>query len=185
MIVRHLKKLRMLMIRWKYRRFLSAGRNFTCGRGTLFYARNRIRLGDNVYFGRYCNIECDAAVGNDVLIANDVGFVGRADHDFRCIGVPVRFAPCVRDRDYHAGDSRIEIGDDVWIGFRATVLSGVRIGEGAVVAAGALVIRDVEPFSIVAGVPAKVVGSRFSPSEIASHKERCRRKYRAYSGQPK
>jgi acetyltransferase-like isoleucine patch superfamily enzyme len=53
-----------------YRRFLRAGQGFTCGRGTRFFAQNRILVGDHVYFGRYCNIECDAIIGSYVLIAN-------------------------------------------------------------------------------------------------------------------
>jgi maltose O-acetyltransferase len=52
------------------------------------------------------------------------------------------------------------IGDHVWIAYRAVILPGVTIGEGAVVAAGAVVTRDVEPFPIVAGVPAKKIGER-------------------------
>jgi maltose O-acetyltransferase len=54
----------------------------------------------------------------------------------------------------------VQIGDHVWIGYRALILPGVTIGEGAVVAAGSVVSRDVEPFTIVGGVPAKVIGSR-------------------------
>jgi acetyltransferase-like isoleucine patch superfamily enzyme len=54
----------------------------------------------------------------------------------------------------------VVIGDRVWIGFRALVLPGVKLGEGAVVAAGAVVTRDVEPFAIVAGVPARKIGER-------------------------
>lgn len=54
----------------------------------------------------------------------------------------------------------VVIGDRAWIGYRAIILPGVTIGEGAVVAAGAVVTRDVEPFSIVAGVPAKPIGQR-------------------------
>jgi maltose O-acetyltransferase len=56
----------------------------------------------------------------------------------------------------------VGIGDKVWICFRATILPGISIGAGAVVAAGAVVTRDVEPYSIVAGVPARKVGERES-----------------------
>ena len=52
------------------------------------------------------------------------------------------------------------IGDRVWIGYGALVMPGITIGEGAVVAAGAVVTKDVEPFTIVAGVPAKPIGQR-------------------------
>ena len=54
----------------------------------------------------------------------------------------------------------ISIGDYAWVGINATILKGVTIGEGAVVAAGAVVTKDVEPYAIVAGVPARKIGER-------------------------
>jgi hypothetical protein len=60
----------------------------------------------------------------------------------------------------------VVIGSDVWIGTDAMVLSGVSIGHGAIVAARAVVTRDVPPYAIVAGVPAKVVRWRFEPAVI-------------------
>lgn len=62
---------------------------------------------------------------------------------------------------------RTVIGDDVWIGARAIVLKGVTVGTGAVIGAGAVVTKDVPPYAIVAGVPARVVRFRFSPEMIA------------------
>lgn len=60
----------------------------------------------------------------------------------------------------------IQIGNDVWIGTGAMISGGVTMGDGAVVLAGAVVTKDVEPYSIVGGVPAKIVGKRFSDDEI-------------------
>lgn len=182
MITNFLKKIRNKLIVFKYRRFMTVGSSFTCGRDTVFYARNSIKIGDNVYFGRYCNIECNADIGNDVLIANNVGFVGKLDHEYRKVGVPVRFAPSVRDKDYFIPNDKgkIIVGDDVWIGYGATVLSGVTIGDGAIVAACSLVTKDVMPFSIVAGSPAMNVGMRFTPEEIEQHKTLCRKKFSSY-----
>ncbi|MCX4175796.1 DapH/DapD/GlmU-related protein [Paraburkholderia madseniana] len=54
----------------------------------------------------------------------------------------------------------IDIEEDCWLGARVTVLGGVTIGKGSVIAAGSVITRDVPPFSIVAGVPGRVVGSR-------------------------
>lgn len=59
----------------------------------------------------------------------------------------------------------IIIGDYVWVGVNATILKGVKIGDGAVVAAGAVVVEDVPPYTIVGGVPAKIIGQR--PSEFS------------------
>lgn len=60
---------------------------------------------------------------------------------------------------------------DNWIGANATILKGVTIGEGAVVAAGAVVTKDVAPYTIVGGVPAKYIGDRFTPEELARHRQ--------------
>ena len=66
----------------------------------------------------------------------------------------------VNDPDFKALRAPVEIGDYVFIGPRAIILPGVKIGRGAVVGAGAVVTRDVEEFEIVGGVPAKVIGER-------------------------
>jgi len=58
------------------------------------------------------------------------------------------------------------IGNDVWIGFGAAIMEGVKVGDGAIIAAGALVTKDVPPYSIVAGIPAKIIKYRFSSPEI-------------------
>ena len=60
----------------------------------------------------------------------------------------------------------IIVADDVWIGYGATIMSGVHIGQGAVVAADAVVTKDVPPYAIVGGVPAKVIKYRFEPEMI-------------------
>ncbi len=62
----------------------------------------------------------------------------------------------------------VTIGNDVWIGYGATLIAGIEIGDGAVIAAGAVVTKDVEPYSIVGGVPAKVIRKRFSDEQIES-----------------
>lgn len=158
---------------------MKTGKNFWCGIGTRFYAKNIIEIGDHVYFGRNCCIECDSIIGNHVLIANNVGFIGKYDHDYHAIGVPIRHAPKIRDLTYIPPlDKRvITVGDDVWIGYGATILSGVTVGEGAIIAAGALVVSNVPPFAIVSGVPSKVIKYRFNDQEISDHKRKCREKY--------
>ncbi|WP_350546452.1 DapH/DapD/GlmU-related protein [Pseudoalteromonas sp. 5-MNA-CIBAN-0065] len=67
-------------------------------------------------------------------------------------------------------DLPVLISNDVWVGCNATILKGVTIGEGTVIAAGSVVTANVLPYSIVGGVPAKVIGSRFSEDEIIKHK---------------
>lgn len=58
------------------------------------------------------------------------------------------------------------VGNDVWIGFKATIMPGVKIGDGAIIGAGALVTKDVEPYSIVGGSPARLIRKRFSDEQI-------------------
>lgn len=61
----------------------------------------------------------------------------------------------------------INVGNDVWIGYNATIMAGVTIGDGAIIATNATVVKDVEPYSIVGGNPAKEIKKRFSDEEIA------------------
>lgn len=70
------------------------------------------------------------------------------------------------DQSYFKEISRIEIGNDVWIGANAIILDGVSIGDGAIIGAGALVNKNVPPYAIVGGVPAKIIRYRFTKDQI-------------------
>lgn len=150
---------------------VTLGQRVHIGPFSHLWAPNRLSVGNDVYIGKFCTIEIDGRIGNQVLIANGVGLVGRHDHDFTAVGVPVRSAPWVGDKDYTAprGIEEVIVEDDVWLGYGCIVLSGVTIGRGAIVSAGAVVTRDVEPYAIVAGVPARKVGERFSPEDRQRH----------------
>ncbi|HJQ20138.1 MAG TPA: hypothetical protein VJ867_07310 [Gemmatimonadaceae bacterium] len=128
-------------------------------------------MGDDVYIGKYCTLECNGSIGNGVMIANHVGLIGRHDHDFTVVGKSVRATPWIGDIDYRGRGrtERLVIADDVWIGFGAIVLSGVEVGRGAIVAAGSVVTSSVPPYAIVAGVPAHQIGSRFSSEQQLEH----------------
>ena len=67
-----------------------------------------------------------------------------------------------------ANKGDIVVGNDVWIGFEAVILAGVKIGDGAIIGARAVVTKDVPPYSIVGGVPAKTIRKRFSDEDIAT-----------------
>lgn len=75
-------------------------------------------------------------------------------------------AKVFHDENDAISKGKIEIGDDVWIGYGSTILSGVKIGQGAIVAAGSVVVKDVPEYSIVGGVPAKILKYRFSEEII-------------------
>ena len=117
------------------------GDNFHCDFG------QHIHVGDNFHADYNCTMLdlAEIRIGNNCLIGPDVG-VYTAGH---------RLEPEGRTLDVYG--MPITIGNDVWIGGHSTILPGVSIGDGAVVAAGAVVTKDVEPNTIVGGVPAKVI----------------------------
>ena len=106
-------------------------------------------------------------IGNYCSIGPEVLFVPSADHYTDRISTFPFHAKCIStDALEGIGKGDIIVEDDVWIGCRATVLSGVRIGQGSVVAAGSVVTKDVPPYAIVGGVPARVIKYRFEPEMI-------------------
>lgn len=109
--------------------------------------------------GAYCSISHGAWIapkvrlGNYVLLGPEVAIIG-GDHVFNLPGTPITFSG-------RPAMPATVIEDDAWIGQRAIVKAGVRIGRGAIVAMGSVVTRDFEPFTIVAGVPARFLRRRF------------------------
>ncbi|MBO4662310.1 MAG: acyltransferase [Bacteroidaceae bacterium] len=130
-----------------------------------------IILGKNVQFGRGTWIITDIRVGNDVLVAGNVVFAGRNDHQFSIPGTTMWDAP-------RGIDKPIIIGNDVWIGSNSLVLGGVEIGDGAIVAAGSVVVKDIPPFEIWGGNPARKIRERFSPDERKIHEDYLKSKYK-------
>ena len=173
MIFKLLKKIRNYYLKKiKWRRF-KFGSNFHAGKGVVFWAKNQISVGNNFYIGRYSQIECDAEIGNNVILGNYVALVGKYDHNYQQIGYTIRLASQIRDSDYtwHGLNSKVIIEDDVWIGYNAIILSGTRIARGAIVAAGSVVTKDVQAYSIVGGNPARLIKPRFTQEEIIKHEK--------------
>jgi acetyltransferase-like isoleucine patch superfamily enzyme len=150
------------------------GRDLHIGSRPRLWAPERLEIGDHCYLGHEVTIETNCRLGRHVIVANRVAFVGRRDHDFRTPGVPVRFGHWVgaqRNPSPFRSDA-VVVGDDVWVGFGAVLLSGVSIGRGAIVAAGSVVKQDVAPYTIVGGNPAVPLGLRFKTAEeIARHEK--------------
>ena len=122
------------------------------------FARRKIVLGNNVQFGPYCNVSVDATIGNNVLIAGRVCFLAGNDHSFDS---PERLI-----WDSPRGEEKpIVVEDDVWIGNGVNILGGVTIGCGSVIAAGAVVTKDVPPCEVWGGVPARKIRDRFKTTE--------------------
>jgi acetyltransferase-like isoleucine patch superfamily enzyme len=133
------------------------GSQFSCWRGCTLAAcaDGRLEIGDRVSLNS--NVYLNACSAGTILIGNDVligpnAVLRASDHRFDDPTQPIRLQG-------HSGGA-IVIEDDVWLGANVTVVGGVRIGRGAVVAAGAVVTRDVPPLAIVGGVPARVIRMR-------------------------
>lgn len=158
-----LKKIRDILLKNLVWHKYKIGKNFHCGRGVFIWGRDTIIIGDNFYIGKYSSIETNCIIGNNVIIANHVGIVGRYDHNYQQIGTPIRLASQIREKNYSwKGLNEITyIGNDVWIGYGAIIMSGVTIADGSIIAAGSIVTHDTEPYTIYAGVPAKKIKNRF------------------------
>lgn len=149
---------------------VKVGKRVHIGLWSACWAPDELVIEDDVYIGNLCTIQTNGRIGRYTMIANNVGIVGKLDHDFTEIGKPIRFAQWIGTREHdEVRRESVTIGEDVWIGYGAVILSGVTIGRGAVVAAGSVVTKDIPPYQIVAGTPARILRPRFTPEEIKQH----------------
>lgn len=139
----------------------------------LIPSDSRIAVGRFTYGNPQCMLWDSSEriqIGSFCSIANEVVIFGGGEHRTDWVTTfPLRiaFGEALAGNDGHpASKGTTKIGNDVWIGFRAMVLSGVTIGDGVAIGAGAVVTVDVPPYAIVAGNPAKVVRYRFPANEI-------------------
>lgn len=169
-----IKKIRNEFLRKIIYRKYNIGHGFHSGIRVRIWARQKVVIGKNFYIGRDSFIESDVVIGDNVIWGNRVALVGRYDHHYQQVGVPIRLASQIRDADYKwlGINDLTNIEDDVWVGYGSTIMSGVTIRTGSIVAAGSVVTKDVEPYSIYGGVPAKKIKDRFNtPEELAQHIE--------------
>jgi acetyltransferase-like isoleucine patch superfamily enzyme len=132
------------------------GNNVTIGKNVDIFPvggayPSKVIIGNNVNIGDYNRFaSCDCVeIGDDVLFAAYVHITDHS-HEFKDINKPV-----VKQGVFSKGP--VNIGNGSWLGYRSEVLSGVTIGEHCVIAAGAIVTKDVPPYSVAAGIPAKVI----------------------------
>ena len=145
------------------------------GKNVIFFPLNSlfsyktIVLGDDVYIGPGAVLSASVSgivFGNKIILGPNVTMMG-GDHNTSQVG---KYMFDVNEK-LPENDLPITIEDDVWIGTGAIILKGVTIGEGSIVVAGSLVTKDVPSYSIVGGVPAKVLKMRFTEEQIKKHKE--------------
>ena len=127
--------------------WLSLGCHLIAGGGAEIVVEPRAYIGHRCLFYGHGGIH----LGRDVLLANDVQLIC-GNHTFARRDIPIRAQP--------TEERPIVIEDDVWLGASVIVLGGVTVGQGSVVAAGAVVTRSLPPYSIARGVPAQIVGVR-------------------------
>lgn len=142
------------------------GERVTIGRFAMirpsgYYGRDigvGLRIGNRSNIGANCYIGCSGGIeiGENVMMSPGVNLFAE-NHNFARTDIPMK--------DQGVTLNRIVVEDDCWLASGSTILAGVQVGRGAVVAAGAVVTTDVPPYAIVGGVPAKIIGWRKSTSE--------------------
>ena len=157
-------------------------------KGTRFEGANRVgkrSVLDNsaIGYGTYIDADCrfcNCLIGRYCSVAGNVHVVQGVHPSSKWVSTHPAFysknkksGVVYTDSDefeeFRYADNRMHeavIGNDVWIGYGSVILAGVKIGNGAIIAAGAVVTEDVPPYAIVGGVPAKIIKYRFEPNEI-------------------
>ena len=139
---------------------IKIGNNFSIGRSSIIECTGVLReLGESFEIGENVGIAANAfiAVRGKLKIGNDTIFgpgvsIHTENHNFNEVDKPIRLQGATR--------KGVEIGEDCWIGSKVVILDGVKIGSHVIVAAGAVVNKDVPDYAIVGGVPAKVIRMR-------------------------
>lgn len=140
-------------------RITIGARSMVRGELFIFAHGGRIAIGKNCYIGENSRIWSggEVTLGNHVLVSHNVSIMDNLTHPLDPLARRQQVASIYASghpQDIDLDDRPVTIGDDAWIGAHAVVLRGVHIGEGAIVAAGAVVTKDVAPYTIVAGNPA-------------------------------
>lgn len=112
------------------------------------------------------NTNSKLSIGSYCSIAQKVTFLLDVEHHINRISTYPFSAKILQNGDEAFSKGDIKIDDDVWIGYGVIIMSGVHIGQGAIVAAGSVVTKDVPPYAIVGGIPAKIIKYRFDESLI-------------------
>ena len=132
--------------------FKKCGKNVNVERKAYFQNGFNIEIGDNSGIGVNANISNDTIIGDNVLMGQDVAIFSNT-HNYE------KKDFIIQEQGYETSKPVI-IENDVWIGARVIILGGVRIQTGAVIGAGSVVTKDVESYTVVTGIPARVIKYR-------------------------
>jgi acetyltransferase-like isoleucine patch superfamily enzyme len=141
----------------------NVGKFFMVGKNVKI-SKKDVVIGDYCYIGPRSFIATNVKLGHFCMISDNVHFIG-SDHVFDKAGVPTILAGRPMD------SPQTVIGDDVWIGHNATIMRGINIGKGSIVAANSVVTKDVQPYTIVAGIPNKKIKDRFDYDSTRIHSQ--------------
>lgn len=133
------------------------------------FSYNTISVGDDVFIGsgaKFAASETFISIGSKVMFGPNVTIMG-GNHNTSVIGA---FMYDVREK-LPENDQPVIIEDDVWVGTGVIILKGVTIGKGSIIAAGSVVTKSCKPYSILGGIPAKLLKSRFTEEEINRHEQ--------------
>jgi maltose O-acetyltransferase len=154
------------LIHYYRSKFAASGRNFRFDPDG-YYSHKNIFVGNDVSLGvRPTLMASDSkiVIGDKVMFGPEVMIIG-GRHNSSVVG---QFMIDVHVKE-PGDDLDVNIEDDVWIGSRAIILRGVRIGRGAIIGAGSIVTKSIPPYAIVAGIPAKVIKFRWNIEKILEH----------------
>ncbi len=133
--------------------FLKTGRDINIEKGAYFGSGKEISIGDRSGIGVDAKLSGKITIGNNVMMGPEV-MIYTSNHNYGRDDIPM----------IDQGNSEMKpvfIADDVWISARAIILPGVELGKGCIIAAGSVVTKDVPPYSIAGGNPARVIKKRF------------------------
>lgn len=155
-----LRQIKIVLSIFRYRTFNVHSTTYLSGRSRI---SKDITVGKQGYIGPDARIGPGVVIGDFFMAGAGLMIIGD-DHVFDTVGIPIIFSGRPKFK-------KTIIGDDVWIASRATVFRGITIGDGAIIAAGAVVTKSVDPYTIVGGVPAKVIRKRFSDEDCLIHRK--------------
>lgn len=151
------------------RKFLKCGGNVVFDPLTSYFSYKTIMLGNKVYIGpnaSFSSTHSTIKIGNNVMFGPSVHIFG-GNHIVNRVGVAMNSIAKTKD----VKDDDVVIEDEAWIGGGTIILTGVTVGRGAIVGAGSVVTKNVEPYSISAGNPCRLIKMRFTEKEIIQHEK--------------